>query len=64
MSLVEHPPLTQSLDEYAMVAQPLEPSTLPSKKPWIPPQLMLMTLPSISNNVSGGGDGDSALAHS
>ncbi len=35
-----------------------------SKKTWMPPQLLLLSEFSISNNQSGGGDGDAALAHS
>jgi hypothetical protein len=40
----------------SLVAQPI------SKKSWIPPKVVLLSLSSTFNNSSGGGDGDSASA--
>jgi hypothetical protein len=57
MSLDEHPPVRQSLDEHST------PSST-SKKPWISPKLVLIFELGISNNASGSGDGDAAFAHS
>jgi hypothetical protein len=56
MSLDEHPLVTSSLDKHAI--------PVTSKKPWLPPQLMLIPMCTISNNAGSGGDGDAALAHS
>ena len=33
-----------------------------SRKPWIPPKLLLIPIMKIANNASGGGDNDAALA--
>lgn len=48
--------------EYLLVEQSIPPE--PLKKPYIPPKMELLLELNISNNTSGGGDGDAAFAHS
>lgn len=60
----EHTLTMQSPDE---VMQLLSEQSIPpwlSKKLYIPPKLVPLLELNISNNASGGGDGDAALAHS
>ena len=56
-SLDTPPSLQYVLDE------PSKPASI-SKKPWISPKLLIIAPLSISNNLSGSGDGDAAFAHS
>ena len=55
-----------SLVEQTLYEHPVDEKLLHifnSKKPWVAPELMLISLPSISNNAGGSGDSDASLAH-
>ena len=52
-----------SLVEQTLYEHPVDEKLLHifnSKKPWVAPELMLISLPSISNNAGGSGDSDAS----